>query len=139
MARKPRARKPKDKRPAWIRARKEVKHGYHFASHAEVVYADVLQARLVAEEIQGWNYEPQVFKLAVNGHHIASYTPDFLINHLDGTDEIVEVKGWWRPDAKMRVKLFRALYPRYLFTVVGTPMDKRLRPSDAAHPKRGKV
>lgn len=107
------------------RANAEVKHGYHFRSGAEVKYADALEARLVKGEIQGWAYEPQVFNLDVNGHRIARYTPDFLINHLDGSDEIVEVKGYWRADARLRVKLFQALYPRYLFTVVGTPMDKR--------------
>ena len=35
------------------------------------------------------------------------------------------MKGFWRPDAKLRVKLFMALNPRYTFRVVGTPMDRR--------------
>jgi hypothetical protein len=109
------------------RANAEVKHGCHFRSGAEVKYADRLEVMLADGEIAGWAYEPQVFSLDVNGHRIARYTPDFIINHRDGTDEVVEVKGYWRADARLRVKLFQALYPRYLFTVVGTPMDKRLK------------
>ncbi len=119
------ARKPTKRRGAWVKVHREWRYGHHFASHAELVYADELELRLKAGKIAGWNYEPQVFRLDVNGFHVCKYTPDFIINHNDGSDEIVEVKGWWRPDAKLRVKLFQALYPRYKFTVVGTPMDKR--------------
>lgn len=110
---------------SWIRAKKIERYGYHFQSKAEATFADECQMRLKAGQIAGWAYEPHVFDLNVGGQHIARYKPDFLINHKNGEDEIVEVKGYWKADAKLRVKLFQALYPRYTFRVVGTPMDKR--------------
>ena len=116
------------KRKSWSRAKKVDRYGYHFQSKAECAFADELQGLLREGRIAGWAYEPRIFDLRVGEHHIARYTPDFIINHNNGSDEIVEVKGWWKPDAKLRVKLFQALYPKFKFRVVGTPMDKRRRP-----------
>jgi len=36
-----------------------------------------------------------------------TYTPDFLIYHLDGSLEYIEIKGYMMEDAALKVKLFK--------------------------------
>lgn len=66
-----------------------------------------------------------VFKLEVNGVLVGKYTPDFTYKVM-GELVVEEYKGYWKPDAKLRVKIFMALYKdECRFVVSGTPMDKR--------------
>jgi hypothetical protein len=51
-----------------------------------------------------WKYEPKAFDLGET-----TYTPDF---YLPETDTYVEIKGWWRDDAKSKFKMFRIKYPK---------------------------
>jgi hypothetical protein len=101
-----------------------------YASKMEERYALDLQLRKVAGEVASWEYEPETYPLTVNGVTVTHYTPDFRVHFSDGHSEIHEVKGFWRPDAKLRVKLFLALHPGVTFRVYGAPMDKRRRSSD---------
>lgn len=48
--------------------------------------------------------------LEVNGYHICNYYIDFVINHLDGTTEYLECKGFSTEVWKLKWKLFEALY-----------------------------
>ena len=58
-------------------------------------------------DIQGIAYDRQPrFPLEVNGHKIATYVADFRVGA-----EVVEIKGYWTPVAKLKWKLFCALYP----------------------------
>jgi hypothetical protein len=50
-----------------------------------------------------WKYEPKTFKLGVT-----SYTPDF---YLPKQRLYIEIKGFWREDAILKVELFYRLYP----------------------------
>jgi hypothetical protein len=54
-----------------------------------------------------WWYERWTFKLADD----TRYTPDFIVQMPDGTLEVEEVKGFWREDARVKVKVFASLYP----------------------------
>jgi hypothetical protein len=58
-------------------------------------------------QIAAWWYEKWTFKLADD----LRYTPDFVIQKPDGALEVEEVKGFWREDARAKVKMFVALYP----------------------------
>lgn len=58
---------------------------------------------LIAE----WWYERWTFKLADD----TRYTPDFVVQKLDGSLEIEEVKGFWREDARVKVKVFVEQFP----------------------------
>ncbi len=49
-----------------------------------------------------WDYESKTFDLGDT-----TYTPDFYIPEWD---LYIEIKGWWRDDAKMKYKLFKKLY-----------------------------
>lgn len=51
-----------------------------------------------------WLYESKTFNLGD-----CTYTPDF---YLPATDEYIEIKGWFRPEAKNKFRLFKKLYPK---------------------------
>jgi len=57
-----------------------------------------------------WNYEPKVFDL-VN----MTYRPDF---YLPQANEYIEIKGYWREDAKLKFNLFKLFYPQEKITVL---------------------
>lgn len=64
----------------------------------EVKYAEYLDKSNVE-----WEYEPEGYKLS-NGR---IYIPDFKLS----TNVIIEIKGWWREDAKIKWKMFCEEYP----------------------------
>lgn len=53
-----------------------------------------------------WNYEPKAFKLTVNNKE-THYIPDF---YLPKFDCYIEIKGWWRDDAKEKFIKFKKVY-----------------------------
>jgi predicted nuclease of restriction endonuclease-like RecB superfamily len=57
-----------------------------------------------------WLYECKTFDLGDT-----TYTPDF---YLPKTDMFVEIKGFWRPEAKEKFKLFKKLYPYIKIKVI---------------------
>lgn len=65
-----------------------------FRSSWEVKYAKYLDKNKIS-----WIYEPKVFNL-----NTTTYTPDF---YLPNTDEYIEIKGYWRTDAKKKYLKFR--------------------------------
>lgn len=73
----------------------------------EAAYAAHLQIRLRAGEILSFNYESVKFRLADK----TFYTPDFMVVAADDTIEFHEVKGFWEDDARVKIKVFAALYP----------------------------
>lgn len=80
---------------------KPTPHGKHikykkilFRSSWEVAYAKYLDKQGIE-----WQYESKTFDLGET-----TYTPDF---YLPKSDTYVEIKGWWRDDAKKKFKLFK--------------------------------
>lgn len=66
---------------------------------------DAMKAR---GEICEWWYEAVTFKLA----HDTRYTPDFLVQEMDGSLRLEEVKGgFFRDDAKVKAKVCASLFP----------------------------
>lgn len=53
-----------------------------------------------------WEYEPKAFPLILPDGRQATYIPDFRIG-----SRWVELKGYWRPDAREKVEAFRQQYP----------------------------
>lgn len=74
---------------------------FHMRSGWEIAYAKYLDANDVE-----WDYERESFPIDTR-----TYTPDFWIYKKGVLDKLVEIKGWYRADAKKRVKMFRSLYP----------------------------
>lgn len=85
--------------------------GTYYASMFEASYANELYARKRIKEIE--NYDTQVsMPLVVNGHKIGTYIADFIIYHLDGSNEIVETKGFRTPVFNLKWRLVEALYSK---------------------------
>lgn len=66
-----------------------------------------LEAMKRAGQIVAWWYERWTFKLADD----LRYTPDFVIQKPNGALEVEEVKGFWRDDARAKVRMFVELFP----------------------------
>ena len=94
------------------RTKKVEYQGELYDSQDEVHYLKYLQ-RLKAEG-KILNYErgektilQPTFKFCGKTILAITYTPDFVVYHLDGTTEIVEVKGFMKEDAALKLKLFK--------------------------------
>lgn len=73
----------------------------------ESSYAGELDLRVRAGEIAWYRYNGWTFKLADD----TRYTPDFAVMLSSGELEAHEVKGWWREDAKVKIKVAAGIYP----------------------------
>lgn len=83
--------------------------GYPYDSRAEAGYAAELDIRVKAKEISGWRRQV-VIPLHVCGREVCKYRIDFEITHLDGSTELVEVKGFPTPLWRLKWKMFEAEY-----------------------------
>lgn len=68
-------------------------NGVSYHSKKEAGYAAELDLRVKAKDIKAWRRQVKV-SLDMNGFHIANYFCDFVIEHNDGSEEYVEVKGF---------------------------------------------
>lgn len=73
----------------------------------EQAYADTLRLRHLGGEIAWYKFEGVKLKLADN----TTYTPDFAVMLASGELEMHEVKGFWRDDARVKIKVAAALFP----------------------------
>lgn len=80
----------------------------------EQLYAYELDLLQRAGKIKSWKFEGLKLRLADR----TSYSPDFVVWHLDGGIELVEVKGHWMEDAKVKFKVARELFPMFTFTAI---------------------
>ncbi len=104
-------------RPSKYNAHQTLYNGARYASMAEAKYAQELDIRLKVGEIKAW--ERQIpFDLMVGNKKVTRYVIDFVEIGLDGNKTYVEVKGVWTDVAKLKRKLFEALYPDLKYKVV---------------------
>lgn len=80
-------------------------NGIWFRSSYEVAYAKWLDRLNIK-----WLYEKGTFDLGN-----CTYTPDF---YLPESDTFIEIKGYWRIDAKKKFKLFKKLYPELKIAIL---------------------
>lgn len=73
-----------------------------------------LEAKKRAGEIRAWHFNALTLKLADD----CRYTPDFLIEHNDARLEFEEIKGFWRDDARVKIKVAARLFPMFTFTAL---------------------
>lgn len=95
-------------------------NGITYHSKLEGKYAFELNARKLAGEILDWERQVKI-DLSVGNRHITNYYIDFLVHHLDGTKEYVEVKGFETEVWRLKWRLFECLYsdiPNVRLTVV---------------------
>lgn len=77
-------------------------------------YAMRLEAMRMAGELACWTFEAVKLRLADK----TFYTPDFLVIHLNGDIEFHETKGFWRDDARVKIKVAAELFPMFSFVAV---------------------
>ncbi len=80
----------------------------------EQLYSEELSGRLTAGDITWFAYEPIRLRLA----KATGYTPDFTVVLADGHLEFHEVKGFWRDDARVKIKVAAEMYPWARFVIV---------------------
>lgn len=73
----------------------------------EAAYAALLEAEKQAGNIVWYAFEGMTFKLAAD----TRYTPDFAVMRSDGLMEIHEVKGFWRDDGRVKIKVAAEMFP----------------------------
>lgn len=73
----------------------------------EAAYALVLDGRQHHREILWHRFEGIKLRLADN----TFYTPDFAVMAADNVLEMHEVKGFWRDDARAKIKIAADQYP----------------------------
>ena len=73
----------------------------------ETLYAQHLEARKHAGEIQGYWFEGMKFRLA----DATFYTPDFMVLLANGELQAHEIKGFWTDDARVKIKVAAATHP----------------------------
>ena len=86
----------------------------YMRSSYEIAYAKWLDKQKIK-----WNYEPQAFPIQYNykgKKKEGTYRPDFYLPTLDLW---IEIKGWWRDDAKVKFKAFKRIYPGIEIKVLG--------------------
>jgi hypothetical protein len=94
---------------------KRIKYkGIKMRSSWEIAYAKYLDKNKIK-----WQYEPKTFDLGDT-----TYTPDF---YLPETDTYVEIKGYWRDDAKKKFKMFQKKYYSMNIVLLTKKELKKLR------------
>lgn len=83
----------------------------------EQAYAAHLEQRKQAGEIAWYKFEGIKLRLADN----TFYTPDFAVMGVGGEMEMHEVKGFWRDDARAKIKIAADLYPFRFIAVQAAP------------------
>ncbi len=84
----------------------------------EAKYAEELERQKAAGEVLWYSYEAIRFRIA----HNTNYTPDFLVLHKDYQLQIVEIKGYWLPESRLRVKTVAEMFP---IRMTGVMWDKK--------------
>lgn len=80
-------------------------------NQTEQRYASELERRRLVGMVAWWEFERVTFLLADD----LRYTPDFMVQLPDGVLEFHEVKGFWRDDARAKIKVAAEMFP--MFTV----------------------
>lgn len=88
-------------------ARALLRHAAFGMNKTEAAYADLLESKRRAGLLREYHFQALTLKLADD----TRYTPDFFVVATDGTVECHEVKGFWRDDAKVKIKVAARQFP----------------------------
>lgn len=89
-------------------------------NQTETEYAAQLEMEKQAGEITSYQFEAVKLRLGKN----TFYTADFLVRLKNGELELREVKGFWKDDARVKIKNAAYLYPIFRFVGI-TKVRKR--------------
>lgn len=99
--------------------------GYTFDSKEEMRYYECLKARKSKGMIINFELQPKYILLEAFNYfgkkrQQMTYTPDYLIYHNDGTEELIDVKGMSTQQGELRRKLFENRYRDKILTWVAS-------------------
>ena len=102
-------------------SRKIVLDGITFDSKEEARYYEYLKTKRAAGRIQNFELQPNYtlqpsFKRDGKTIRAITYTADFLVYHLDGSEEVIDVKGMETQQGIMRRKMMQYRYPELKLT-----------------------
>jgi hypothetical protein len=83
----------------------------------EAAYGDHLEQRRLTGDVIWFRFEGIKLRLADN----TFYTPDYFVMRSDGHLEVHEVKGFWRDDARVKIKVAAEMYPFRFIAVKAKP------------------
>jgi hypothetical protein len=102
-------------------AKSSIYNGSYYMSQLEAAYAAELDLRVRAKDIVSWEKQIRV-SFVIHGIKICDYIVDFKILHNDGSIEWVETKGFVTDVARIKMRMFEAVYlpehPNERYTVV---------------------
>jgi hypothetical protein len=106
-----------------FRNRKTVLDGHTFDSQAESRYYLLVKEMHSTGQIQSFKLQPRYIlqdKFKKNGkpYRKIEYVADFEVLHLDGSIEVIDVKGVKTEAFKIKHKLFEKAYPDLTLTIV---------------------
>lgn len=101
----------------WGSAKRTLYRGVWYASKSEARYARYLDALKKKGTIESWERQVR-YTLKVNGEKVCQMVPDFRVTYPNGKVELHEVKGHPTPVWKMKMRLFKALYPDMEYVVI---------------------
>lgn len=104
-------------------AKKIVVDGIKFDSKDEAAYYQYLLKQKAQGKILNFELQPKYelqpgFKKNGKTYRAITYAPDFLVYHLNGTEELIDVKGMSTQQGEMRKKMFDYKYPELKLTWV---------------------
>lgn len=102
-------------------AKKVIVDGISYDSQVEYLYRVYLDELLKENKIKSFELQPSyelIPKYEKYGKKFRSinYAPDYLIQHLDDTIELVDIKGYASQASELRRKLFDYKYPQIKLT-----------------------
>jgi hypothetical protein len=101
------------------------KQPIYFRSSWEYYYAIFLEKLKQQKKIKDYFHEPKCFWFEDIKRGVRSYLPDFLIIHLDGSEEWVETKGLMCNKSITKMKRMAKYYPNVKIRLVGSDWFKQ--------------
>lgn len=71
-------------------------------------------ALALMSNVLDYRFEAVTLKIAKD----CRYTPDFMVLYNDGSIHFYEVKGFWRDDARVKIKVAARMFSEFNFTAV---------------------
>ncbi|GAA0735585.1 DUF1064 domain-containing protein [Clostridium oceanicum] len=101
--------------PSKYGSKKIVIDGITFDSKDEARYYEYLKKKKSKGKIVNFELQPKytlipAFKKNSKSYRAMTYTPDFIIYNLDGSEELIDVKGFSTQQGEIRKKLFDYKY-----------------------------
>jgi hypothetical protein len=83
----------------------------YFRSKWEANYCRYLQWLKELGQIREWEYETETFWFEAILRGVRSYKPDFKVTENNGAVHFDEVKGWFDPRSRTKLKRMRIYHP----------------------------